>query len=331
MKPFLWMTCAVLAACAIGFSAYRMLRGEASERIPATRLVIEPDVSCLSTTGMVPLENPFIFNTARNPAFELREGKSRLTLAECILEARQKNVLDGVLDRMDPRRSLRLYVICRVSGEIKEAWLDDGSNGEDTALLRRAAAVLGCYWLLRNFCDDEELFFRWMRLSLKSRKAEVLDASVEYLFPWLKPDREQYVHGRWISDIESVTYDCLPPGSNAGAAVSWPSLFTVTSRKNGSSGLLEIRCPALKGALLTLEMPLDNCTLHPRELLPFRVWKNVHGWPYPWNVRPVGMPPVWEAPMEIPEDTPSSAFPSVPGDFRSCPQEDMLPELELWP
>lgn len=292
MKPFLWMTCAVLAACTIGFSAYRMLVGEASERIPATRLVVEADASCLSTTGMVPLEDPFIFNTARNPAFELREGKSRLTLAECILEARQKNVLDGVLDRMDPQRSLRLYMVYRVSGEIKEAWLDDGSNGEDTALLRRAAAVLGCYWLLRNLSDDEELFFRWMRLSLKSRKAEVLDASVEYLFPWLKPDREQYVHGRWISDIESVTYDCLPPGSNAGAAVSWPSLFTVTSRKNGSFGLLEIRCPALKGALLTLEMPLDNCTLHPRELLPFRVWKNVHGWSYPWNVRPVGMPPV---------------------------------------
>lgn len=328
MKPFLWMTCAVLAACAIGFSAYRMLMGEASERIPATRLVIEADASYLSTMGMVPLEDPFIFDTAHSPAFELREGKSRLTLAECILEARQKNVLDGVLDRIDPQRSLRLYVICRVSGEIKEAWLDDEGNGEDTALLRRAVAVLGCYWLLRNFCDDEELFFRWMRLSLKSRKAEVLDASVEYLFPWLKPDREQYVHGRWISDIESVTYDCLRPGSNAGAAVSWPCLFTVSSRKNGSSGLLEIRCPALKGALLTLEIPLDNRTLHPRELLPFRIWEDGHGWPYPWNVRPVGVPPVWVPPMKIPEDAPSSSLPSIPGDFRSCPEEDMLPELE---
>lgn len=76
MKPFLWMTCAVLAACAIGFSAYRMLVGEASERIPATRLVVEADAFYLSTTGMVPLEDPFIFNTARNPAFELREGKA---------------------------------------------------------------------------------------------------------------------------------------------------------------------------------------------------------------------------------------------------------------
>lgn len=328
MKPFLWMTCAVLAACAIGFSTYRMLVIGVSERIPATRLVIEPDASYLSTMGMVPLEDPFIFDTAHSPAFELREGKSRLTLAECILEARQKNVLDGILDRIDTQRSLRLYVVCRVSGEIKEAWLDDEGNGEDTALLRRAVAVLGCYWLLRNFCDDEELFFRWMRLSLKSRKAEVLDASVEYLFPWLKPDREQYVHGRWISDIESATYDCVPLGRNAGAAYSWPSLFTVISRKNGSSGLLEIRCAALNGAFIALAMPPDNRTLHPRELLPFRIWEDGHGWPYPWNVRPVGMPPVWEAPMEIPEDTPSSAFPSVPGDFRSCPEEDMLPELE---
>lgn len=57
MKPFLWMTCAVLAACAVGFSAYRMLVGEASERIPATRLVIEHDASLLPTMGMMRLEN----------------------------------------------------------------------------------------------------------------------------------------------------------------------------------------------------------------------------------------------------------------------------------
>lgn len=101
-----------------------MLAGDVSERIPATRLVIEPDASCLSTMGMVPLEAPFIFNTARNPAFELREGKGRLTLAECVLEARQKDVLDGMLDRIDPQRSLRLYVVCRVPGEIKaHGWM----------------------------------------------------------------------------------------------------------------------------------------------------------------------------------------------------------------
>lgn len=323
MKPFLWMTCAVLAACAIVFSAYRMLVGEAFERIPATRLVIEPDASCLSTMGMVPLEDPFIFNAARNPAFDPREGKSLLTLAECMLEARQKDILDGVLDRIDPQRSLRLYVVCRVSGEIREAWLDDGGNGKDTVLLRRAAAVLGCYWLLRNFCDDEDLFFRWMRLSLKSRKAEVLDASVEYLFPWLKPDREQYVHGRWISDIESATYDCLPPGRNAGAAYSWPCLFTVTSRKNGSSGLLEIRCAALNGAFIALEMPTDNRTLHPRELLPFRIWENDHGRPYAWNVRPGGIMPVWVPSLGIPEDVPASSLPSVPEYLHSCPEEEI--------
>ncbi|MBT8778200.1 hypothetical protein [Akkermansia muciniphila] len=47
---------------------------------------------------------------------------------------RQKDILDGVLDRIDSQRSLRLYVVCRVPGEIKGAWLDDGGNGEDTAL-----------------------------------------------------------------------------------------------------------------------------------------------------------------------------------------------------
>lgn len=76
VKPFLWMTCALLAACAIGFSAYRMLVGDVSERIPATRLVIEPDASCLSTMGMASLETPFIFNAARSPVFDLREGKA---------------------------------------------------------------------------------------------------------------------------------------------------------------------------------------------------------------------------------------------------------------
>lgn len=238
---------------------------------------------------------------------------------------RQKDILDGVLDRIDSQRSLRLYVVCRVPGEIKGAWLDDGGNGEDTALLRRVVAVLGVIGLLRNFCDDEELFFRWMRFSLKSRKAEMLDASVEYLFSWLKPDREQFVHGRWISDIKSVTYGCIPLDRNAGAAISRPCLFTVTSRKNGSSFLLEIRSAALNGVFIALEMPPDNRTLHSGELLPFRIWENGHGWPCPWNIRPVRVPP-----MEIPENVPSSFLPSVPEDFRSCPEEDMLPELESW-
>lgn len=328
MKPFLWMTCAVLAACAIGFSAYRMLMEEIPERLPPTRLIIEPDASHLPSMGMVPLEDPAIFNAARHPVLGPGKGKRRLTLAECMLEARQKNVLDGMLDRIDPRRSLRLYVVCRMSGEVREAWLDDGENGENTALLRRAVAVLGCYWLLRNYCDDEALFFQWVRLSLESGKAEVLDASVEYLFPWLKPDREQYVHGRWISDIESVTYDCVPLERNAGTAVSWPWLFTITTRKDFSSGLLEIRCVALKGASIVLEMPPDSRTLHSPELLPFRIWENAHGWLYPWKMRSGGMMPVWMAPMAFPRDVPPSVLSSVPEDFRSCPEEDMPPNFE---
>lgn len=56
--------------------AYRMLVGDVSERIPATRLVIEPDASCLPTMGMASLETPFIFNAARSPVFDLREGKA---------------------------------------------------------------------------------------------------------------------------------------------------------------------------------------------------------------------------------------------------------------
>lgn len=261
---------------------------EIPERLPPTRLIIEPDASHLLSIGMVPLEDPTILNTGCHPG----GGKRRLTLAECMLEARQKDVLDGMLDRIDPRRSLRLYVVCRMSGEDREAWLNDGENGENMALLRRGIAVFGCYWLLRNYCDDEALFFQWVRLSLESGKAEVLDASVEYLFPWLKPDREQYVHGRWISDIESVTYDCVSLERKAGTAVSRSWLFTITSRKDFSSGLLEIRCAALKGASIVLEMPPDSRTLHPRELLPFRIWENGHGWLYPWKMRFGGMMPV---------------------------------------
>lgn len=75
MKPFLWMTGAVLAACAIGFSAYRMLMEEIPERLPPTRLIIEPDASHLPSMGMVPLEDPAIFNAARHPVLEQGKGK----------------------------------------------------------------------------------------------------------------------------------------------------------------------------------------------------------------------------------------------------------------
>lgn len=57
MKPFLWMTCAVLAACAVGFSAYRMLVERMPDEIRGTRLVIEHDASLLPTMGMMRLEN----------------------------------------------------------------------------------------------------------------------------------------------------------------------------------------------------------------------------------------------------------------------------------
>lgn len=106
-----------------------------------------------------------------------------------------------------------------------------------------------------------------------------------------QPDREQFVHGRWISDIESVTHGCIPLDCNAGAAVSRSCLFTVTSRKNGSSCLFEIRSAVLNGAFIAVEMPLDNRTLHPGELLPFRIWENGHGWPCPWKCCPCGCRP----------------------------------------
>lgn len=162
-----------------------------------------------------------------------------------------------------------------------------------------------------------------MRLSWKSRKAEMLDASVEYLFPWLKPDREQFVHGRWISDIKSVTYGCIPLDRNAGAAVSRPCLFTVTSRKNGSSCLLEIRSAALNGAFIALEIPPDNRTLYSGELLLFRIWENGHGWPCPgmsgpWKCCPCGCRPWRFLKMRLHRSFPPSSKIFVPVRRKIC-------------
>ena len=183
------MGCAVLAVCAVGFSAYRILMEKMPDEIRGTRLVMEHDASYLPKAGMVRLENAGFSSMVHG----LENGGKFFSLAECIVEARQKDILDDMLDRVDPQRSLRFHVICNASGAMKETWLDDGGNGENAVLINRCMAVLGAYWLLRRYCDDEQLFFKWMRLSLRNRKTAFLDDSVEYLFPWLRPDREQYV------------------------------------------------------------------------------------------------------------------------------------------
>lgn len=51
------MGCAVLAVCAVGFSAYRILVERMPDEIRGTRLVMEHDASYLPTAGMVRLEN----------------------------------------------------------------------------------------------------------------------------------------------------------------------------------------------------------------------------------------------------------------------------------
>lgn len=111
-----------------------MLVGDVSERIPATRLVIEPDASCLPTMGMASLETPFIFNAARSPVFDLREGKAVSRWRNAFWRCGKRIFWTECWTGIDSQRSLRLYVVCRVPGEIKGAWLDDGGNGEDTAL-----------------------------------------------------------------------------------------------------------------------------------------------------------------------------------------------------
>lgn len=53
MKPLLGMGCAVLAVCAVGFSAYRILMEKMPDEIRGTRLVMEHDASYLPKAGMV--------------------------------------------------------------------------------------------------------------------------------------------------------------------------------------------------------------------------------------------------------------------------------------
>ncbi len=74
------MGCAVLAVCAVGFSAYRILMERMPDEIRGTRLVMEHDASYLPKAGMV---------------HGLENGGEFLSLAECIVEARQKDILEG--------------------------------------------------------------------------------------------------------------------------------------------------------------------------------------------------------------------------------------------
>lgn len=154
MKPLLGMGCAVLAVCAVGFSAYRILMERMPDEIRGTRLVMEHDASYLPKAGMVRAGKCRISSMVHG----LENGGKFFSLAECIVEARQKDILDDMLDRVDPQRSLRFHVICNASGAMKETWLDDGGNGENAVLINRCMAVLGAYWLLRRYCDDEQLF-----------------------------------------------------------------------------------------------------------------------------------------------------------------------------
>lgn len=323
MKPLLGMGCAVLAVCAVGFSAYRILVERMPDEIRGTRLVMEHDASYLPKAGMVRLENAGFSSMVHG----LENRGKFFSLAECIVEARQKDILDDMLDRVDPQRSLRFHVICSASGAMKEIWLGDGGNGENAVLINRCMAVLGAYWLLRRYCDDEQLFFKWMRLSLRNRKTALLDASVEYLFPWLRPDREQYVHGRWISDIESVTYYCYPLEESGKSSLPSPFMYAVTSRKRFSSVSLEIRCSALKGALIDVEIKQDSQMIRAGRAVLIRIDGNDHGRSYSWNRRPGKMLPVRLPSMEIPEGGPPAMILQVPEDFRSCPEEEILPAL----
>lgn len=293
MKPLLGMGCAVLAVCAVGFSAYRILMERMPDEIRGTRLVMEHDASYLPTAGMVRLENAGFSSMVHG-----LENGGEVFLTGGV---HRGGAAKGYSGRIDPRRSLRLYVVCNASGEMKETWLGDGGNGQNAVLINRCMAVLGAYWLLRRYCDDEQLFFKWMRLSLRNRKTAFLDDSVEYLFPWLRPDREQYVHGKWISDIESVTYYCYPLEERGKSSLPSPFMYAVTSRKRFSSVSLEIRCSALKGALIDVEIKQDSQMIRAGRAVLIRIDGNDHGRSYSWNRRPGKMLPVRLPSMEIPE------------------------------
>lgn len=91
MKPLLGMGCAVLAVCAVGFSAYPILVERMPDEIRGTRLVMEHDASYLPTAGMVRLENAGFSSMVHG----LENRGKFFSLAECIVEARQKDILEG--------------------------------------------------------------------------------------------------------------------------------------------------------------------------------------------------------------------------------------------
>jgi len=104
-------------------------------------------------------------------------------------------------------------------------------------------------------------------------------------------------------------------------------MYAVTSRKRFSSVSLEIRCSALKGALIDVEIKQDSQMIRAGRAVLIRIDGNDHGRSYSWNRRPGKMLPVRLPSMEIPEGGPPAMILPVPEDFRSCPEEEILPAL----
>ena len=76
-----------------------------------------------------------------------------------------------------------------------------------------------------------------------------------------------------------------------------------------------------------MEIKQDSQMIRAGRAVLIRIDGNDHGWSYSWNRRPGKMLPVRLPSMEIPEGGPPAMILPVPEDFRSCPEEEILPAL----
>ncbi|WP_302014866.1 hypothetical protein [uncultured Akkermansia sp.] len=239
MKSAAWVGFAALAVGAVVFSAYRMLSENPSGNVPQTRLVIEDERAFVPAGYMKRMEGV--------------QGGGYLSPAECLVEARKKGILDGLLDRMDPERSLRLHAVCNVSGSLKEVWVD--SVRRDDGRVVQCMFVLGCYCRLRNDCYDEKRFFQYVRSSLSNKKRSLLNGNVEYVFPWLLPDLEhcQWGHSKDGSDrMDYTAYYCGPSSPEDIRGGSPDYLFYIVDHH--ADGKLELGIRTAAGRVKCVQM-----------------------------------------------------------------------------
>ncbi len=123
--------------------------------------------------------------------------EAQLELIECLKEADRENLLNDLLDSIDPQKRLTFYVVQTPKAGM-QIWLGDNQAEQDyenhVDLMNHCFVLIGGYYQLRNGSDKRESFFPWLKTSFKkagtkSSDKMTLNETFSYVFPYLLPDK----------------------------------------------------------------------------------------------------------------------------------------------